>query len=268
MGILNVTPDSFYDGGRHEGQRAEQRVDELIEEGVDIIDLGGESTRPGSQPVGPTGQIRRIEPAARRAIRSGRVLVSIDTSSAEVADRLLSLGAHIINDVSCLRDPALAGVVARHRAVLIVMHSREPMSTMEGFSLYPEAGYDNVVADVRREWCVARDRATRAGMASEDIYFDPGFGFSKSARHSLELLRHLDEFRGLSACMVVGPSRKSFIGALDGTEPDERLGGTISACVLSVQRGARVVRVHDVGPVRQALALMHATEPQGGEGHA
>jgi dihydropteroate synthase len=262
MAVLNVTPDSFYDGGSYADGRAMDRVAELIEEGADIIDIGGESTRPGACSVAAAEQIRRIEPAVRSAVRDGRVLVSVDTASPKVAARMLDLGAHIVNDVSCLADLELARVAARHRAALVLMHSRGSMDQMEGFSLYPEAGYDDVVADVRREWCTARDRAVGAGMSSGDIWFDPGFGFNKSARHSLELLRRFDEFHSLSAWKVTGPSRKSFIGSVDGSPPEGRLGGTIAACLLGVQRGANVVRVHDVRPVRQALALARAVTPQ------
>lgn len=260
MAVLNVTPDSFSDGGRYVEGGALARVDELIAEGADIVDIGGESSRPGSHSVSPEEQLRRIEPAVRSAVRDGRVLVSVDTASPAVADRMLSLGAHIVNDVTCLADPALAEVVARHRASLVLMHARGSMSKMEGFSVYPEAGYDDVVAVVRREWCAARERALGAGMSSEDVFFDPGFGFNKNANHSMELLRRLDEFRSLSPCMVVGPSRKSFIGSVDGAGPQDRLGGTVAACLLSVQRGAHVVRVHDVRPVKQALLLLRAVE--------
>jgi len=263
MAVLNVTPDSFFDGGRYTDGRAADRVAELIEEGADIIDIGGESSPPGASPVDAAEQIRRIEPAVRSAVRDGRVLVSVDTASPEVAGRMLGLGAHIVNDVSCLADPELAAIVARHRASLVLMHARGSMSKMEGFSLYPEAGYHDVVAEVRREWCAARDRAIDAGMASDDVWFDPGFGFNKSARHSLELLRRFDEFRQLSTWKVAGPSRKSFIGSVDGSTAEDRLGGTIAACVLCVQRGAQIVRVHDVRPVHQALLLACAVAPAG-----
>jgi dihydropteroate synthase len=256
MGVLNVTPDSFFDGGRYQDERAlASRVAELALQGADIIDVGGESTRPGAAPVAPAEQIARIEPAVRCALASG-VLVSIDTTSAEVAGRMLELGAHIINDVSCLSDPELAAVTARHSATLVLMHSRGPMKDMAGFSQYADDGYGDVVGDVLVEWRARRDLALAAGLSRADVWLDPGIGFAKNARQSWELLRRLPELAGEGAPIVVGPSRKSFIGALDGSKPEDRLGGTVAACLLAVQRGAHVLRVHDVAPVRQALMAL------------
>ncbi len=259
MGVLNVTPDSFYDGGRYlDPAAAAGRVAELVAEGAAIVDIGGESSRPGSEPVPGPEQIRRIEPAVRSALALGSVLVSIDTTLPEVADRMLSLGAHIVNDVSCLSDPELARVTARHEAVLIVMHSRGPMSKMEGFSRYPEHGYGDVVLEARAEWRAARQRALAAGMPAQRVWLDPGIGFAKSARQSLEILSRLAEFTGEGVPVVVGPSRKSFIAAVDAAPAEQRLGGTIAACLLAAERGAKVLRVHDLQAVRQALALARA----------
>lgn len=253
MGVLNVTPDSFYDGGRYLAESAAaRRVAELVEQGADIVDIGGESTRPGAEPIPAAEQIARIEPAVRRAVQDG-VVVSIDTSSAEVAERMLELGAQIINDVSCLSDPLLARTVARHSATLILMHSRGAMKDMKGFSQYPDDGYADVVENVLREWRAAQSRALSAGLARADVWLDPGIGFAKNASQSWELLRRLPELAAEGVPIVVGPSRKSFIGSLDGSRPEDRLGGTIAACLLSVQRGAHVLRVHDVASVRQAL---------------
>jgi dihydropteroate synthase len=259
MGVVNVTPDSFSDGGLYtDVHAAERRVDELIDGGADIIDIGGESTRPGSTPVAPAEQISRIELAVRYAVSRDRALVSVDTSSPEVADRMLGLGAHLVNDVSCLRQSELAEVVARHGAVLVLMHSRAPMSKMQDFGAYPETGYGDVVADVRREWSAARDRATASGLAEADVWLDPGLGFNKSARQSLELLARLAELRSEGVPIVVGPSRKSFIASVDGAPPEHRLGGTIAACLFAAKQGAAVLRVHDTQPVRQAFALWQA----------
>jgi dihydropteroate synthase len=257
MGVLNVTPDSFYDGGRYvDTDAALSRVDELIAEGADIIDVGGESTRPRSTAVEAAEQIARIEGTVRHTIEVGKALVSIDTASPEVADRMLSLGARIINDVSCLADQELARVAARYQAILVLMHSRGTMSEMPGFSRYPDEGYGDVVADVLDEWRAARDRAVAAGMRGEDVWLDPGLGYNKNARHSFELIARLAELCNEGVPVVIGPSRKSFLASVDQAPPEQRLGGTVAACLLAVERGARVLRVHDVHAVRQALAVV------------
>ncbi|MEB2322923.1 MAG: dihydropteroate synthase [Sorangiineae bacterium] len=262
MGVLNVTPDSFSDGGRFaRADAAILRVDALARDGADLIDIGGESTRPGAEPVSAKEQLERILPAVRHALREARALVSIDTADPEVADQTLALGAHVINDVSCLANPELARAVARHDAWLVIMHSRGPMREMAGFSVYPDSGYTDVVEDVLRELGAARERALRAGVSSERILIDPGLGFAKNAAQSLELLARLHELTRVGCPIVVGPSRKSFIAAGEPAPPEERLGGTIAACLLSVERGAAVLRVHDVREVRQALAVARAISP-------
>lgn len=260
MGILNVTPDSFYDGGAHvDAVDALRRVDELLAEGADFIDIGGESTRPRAPPVPADEQIARISPALRHAVQH-RAWVSVDTTDATVARFALDAGARLINDVSCLSDAALAEVLAEYDAALILMHSRAPMSQMAGFSQYPEDGYDDVVADVRREWRRAKQRALKGGVDPADVWFDPGLGFNKSARQSLTLLARLAEFESEGVPIVVGASRKSFIGSLDNSPPTRRLGGSIAACVTALQQGASVVRVHDVEATRQALRLTLAAQ--------
>lgn len=269
MGVLNVTPDSFFDGGRYlEGRSAIGRLEELLAEGAEIVDIGGESSRPGSEKVPAEEQIRRIEPAVRRAVEVGRAVVSVDTTLPEVADRMLGLGANVVNDVSCLSDPELARVAARHDAVLIVMHSRGSMSEMKGFSEYPDDGYGDVVEDVRAEWRAARARAVECGMRADRVWLDPGIGFAKNARQSFEILKRLSEFSSEEAPVVFGGSRKSFIAAVDGAPAERRLGGTIAACLLAAERGAKVLRVHDLADVRQALAVARAAEspPNAGAG--
>ena len=258
MGVINVTPDSFFDGGRFaDPQAARDRVDALLADGADLIDVGGESSRPGSQPVPPGEQLRRIEPALRHAVSQG-ARVSVDTTHPEVAERALSLGAVLVNDVSCLANPALARVAARHSAGLLIMHCRGKMVEMKGFSDWPDAAYRDVVAEVGVELCAARDQAIAQGVPREQILFDPGLGFAKNARHSLELLGLLGELREAGQPLVVGPGRKSFIAAVDPSTPAERLGGTIAACLLAAERGAAMLRVHDVREVRQALAVERA----------
>jgi dihydropteroate synthase len=269
MGVLNVTPDSFFDGGRYlDPASALSRVDRMIAEGAELIDIGGESSRPGAEKVPAEEQIRRIEPALRHAVGTGRTLVSVDTTLPEVADRMLALGAHVVNDVSCLSDPELARVTARHDAALIVMHSRGPMSQMPGFSQYPQDGYGDVVEDVRAEWRAARERALGCGMSPANVWLDPGIGFAKNARHSFEILKRLSEFSSEGVPVVFGGSRKSFIAAVDDAPADRRLGGTIAACLLAAERGAKILRVHDLEEVRQALAVARAAAsgPSAGAG--
>ncbi|MFZ5893228.1 MAG: dihydropteroate synthase [Myxococcota bacterium] len=260
MGVLNVTPDSFFDGGRYlDEANAKSRVDALLEAGADLIDIGGESSRPGAPPVPTEAQLARIEPALGYAVSRG-ALVSVDTTDARVAERALSLGAVCVNDVSCLAEDELARVCARHSATLIVMHSRGHMQHMAGFSSYPENAYGDVVADVLREWRAARDRAVAAGLPREAVWLDPGIGFAKSARQSFELLHGLPRFTNEGVPVVVGPSRKSFMTAVDAAPPDARIGGSIAAALACVARGASVLRVHDVREVRQALAVARGIE--------
>jgi dihydropteroate synthase len=195
------------------------------------------------------------------------VLVSVDTASPAVARHALGLGAQLINDVSCLADEELACACAEHRAPLILMHARGPAASMAGFSVYPDDGYENVVEDVRREWRSARARAVAAGMRAEDVYFDPGLGFAKNAQQSYTLLAQLAAFQS-EGMIVVGPSRKSFIAAVDGAPPEQRLGGSVAASLLAAARGAVIVRVHDVREVRQALRVAAVVERETSRGAA
>jgi len=267
MGVLNVTPDSFSDGGSYlKPDAAKRRVDELLEEGADLVDIGGESTRPGASSVSPAEQIERIRHPLVHAARERRAVVSVDTTSPIVARFALSEGASVINDVSCLADVELARAVAEAGSALVIMHARGPMSQMRGYSDAPGDAYGDVVADVAREWGAARERATEEGLGREAIVFDPGLGYMKNAAHSLELLRRLAEFAFLGAPVLVGPSRKSFIAKAtgEGAAPAKRLGGTIAACLAAADGGAHILRVHDVAEVKQALALRRAI----GQAHA
>lgn len=268
MAVLNVTPDSFFAASRAETARAASaRIDALLAEGADVIDVGAESTRPGASPVPAEEQLRRALPAIRYAVSRG-ALVSVDTTLPDVARAALEAGARVVNDVSCLGQDELARVVAEADADLVLMHSRGSMTTMLGFGCYPEEDYEDVVADVGREWKQAAVRAEAEGLLRGRIWFDPGLGFHKSAEHSIELLRRLAEFGALGAPLCVGVSRKSFIAAVDGAPPEVRLGGTIAACLRAVDAGARLLRVHDVQAVRQAIALDRVLEPQQQKGAA
>ena len=262
MGICNVTPDSFSDGGRFASREAAcARVDAILAEGGDIVDIGGESTRPGAPPVAPGEQIARVLEVVRYAASRGAV-VSIDTASPEVAAACLDAGACAVNDVSCLRETALTTVCASHGAALVLMHARGVQSAMKGFSQYAEAAYDDVLTDVIREWRAAADRAQIAGVPREALVMDPGLGFAKNARQSMELLRHTSDIvREVSVPVLVGASRKSFLKSAGAAEEArDRLGASIAAALFAARAGASVLRVHDVAATREALALTHALE--------
>jgi dihydropteroate synthase len=262
MGIVNVTPDSFSDGGRY------LSVDAAIEhgltlaaEGAAILDVGGESTRPGAQPVGADEEGRRVLPviqgliAARGTIASAdRASISVDTSKAVVAAGALAAGAAMVNDVTALRgDPELAAVCAEAGAEVCLMHMLGEPRTMQ-----KDPRYGDVVEDVKAFLATRIEYAVGAGIAEERILVDPGIGFGKTLEHNLELLRRLDEIVALGRPVVVGTSRKSFLGKLTGRDVGDRLAATIASNVIAFQHGARIFRVHDVAPVRDALAIADA----------
>jgi dihydropteroate synthase len=257
MGVCNVTPDSFSDGGEYlEPHAARARVDELVGQGADIVDIGGESTRPGASPVPAREQMARVLDCVRYAASLG-VCVSIDTASAEVAEASLEAGASVVNDASCLRDDALAKAVAARGAALVLMHARGTQDKMRGFSQYPDAGYGDVVHDVLAEWRAAAERAGAAGVRREAIAMDPGLGFAKNARQSVELLARLGEIaRALDVPVAVGASRKSFLTIADANaSPSERLGASIAAALHAARAGASILRVHDMRATRQAVDI-------------
>ena len=267
MGVLNVTPDSFSDGGRFlDVGAAVEHGRELIRQGADIVDIGGESTRPGAEPVSAEEELARVAPVIEGlAGRPEGVGISIDTSKAEVARAAIEAGADFVNDVSALRaDPAMAELVAASGAECCLMHMLgEPRTMQRGGG--PQ--YGDVVEEVGAFLSERLEFAVGAGVARERILLDPGIGFGKTVEHNLELLRRLDELCALGAPIVIGSSRKGFIGRVTADargqdEPvgmSERLAGTIATNVLALERGARVFRVHDVGAVGDALALATAT---------
>lgn len=260
MGICNVTPDSFSDGGLHFAPAdARTRVDELLAEGADIVDIGGESTRPRAEPVPAHAQLARVLDVVRYAAGRG-ACVSIDTASPEVAAACLDAGASLVNDVSCLLDGALARVVAAAGAALVLMHSRGTQRAMAGFSRYPDDAYGDVVRDVCVEWESAAEQARAAGIPRDAIVMDPGFGFAKNTRHSLELLARLGEIvRTVGGPVAIGASRKSFLAVVEKeTTPTDRLGASIAAALHAARAGASVLRVHDVRATRQAVDLQRA----------
>jgi dihydropteroate synthase len=244
MGILNVTPDSFADGGRHfDPGAAEAAAVEMQASGADLIDVGGESTRPGSVPVSAEEEIARIQPVLKRLKRAVAVPISVDTSKAAVAEMALGEGAALVNDVSGLRyDSALAGVAARHRAGLVLMHSRGGSRDM-----YREARYGSVAREVKEELQASLERALAAGVARDAIMLDPGLGFAKRPEHSYAALAALPEFAALGCPLLVGPSRKSFLTAAIGERgADDRDFATAASVAAAVLLGAHVVRVHAV----------------------
>jgi len=254
MGVVNVTPDSFSDGGLYlEPEVAVAHGMQLVEDGAGILDVGGESTRPGAEPVGVEEELRRVVPVVRGLAGSG-ARISVDTSKAAVAAAALGDGAEIVNDVTALRgDPEMAALCADRSATVVLMHMLGEPRTMQ-----EDPRYEDVVDEVKAFLAERLEAAVAAGIEEGRVWLDPGIGFGKTAAHNLELLRRLGELRELGRPLVVGTSRKSFIGRLDGSSADQRLGGTIASSVLAAAEGAGVLRVHDVAEVRQALQVAAA----------
>jgi dihydropteroate synthase len=253
MGIVNVTPDSFSDGGLFlSAEAAIAHGRELAGQGAGVLDVGGESTRPGAEEVPTEEEIARVEPVVAGLRKAASV--SIDTSKAAVARAALDAGATIVNDVTALRhDPEIAALCAERRAGLVLMHMQGDPRTMQ-----ENPTYEDVVDDVKAFLAERLEVAVAAGVDEERIWLDPGIGFGKTLDHNLELLRRLDELRALGRPLVVGTSRKSFIGRVDGSGVDDRIGGTIASSVLAAAEGADVLRVHDVAQVAQATKVATA----------
>ncbi len=263
MGIVNVTPDSFYDGGRFaDPGRAVEHGMSLAEEGADILDVGGESSRPGSDPVSAAEERRRVVPVIAGLRRRAAVLISVDTTKLEVAEAALDAGADIINDISAADfDPRILDLAAARSAGLVLMHMKGTPKTMQA-----APRYDDAIAEVRA-FLASRAAAARArGVAPEGIVLDPGIGFGKRLEDNLVLLNHLDALASLDRPILAGVSRKAFIGRLlDAAPADDRLEGTIAAAVVGVVRGAHILRVHDVkavgGAARVADAILASAPP-------
>jgi dihydropteroate synthase len=257
MGVVNVTPDSFSDGGQFlDPDAAIAHGLELAAEGADILDIGGESTRPGAEPVSEVEELARIEPVIS-GLGAARVEVqiSIDTSKAAVAAAALAAGATLVNDVTAFRaDPGMAAVVADASAEVCLMHMLGEPRTMQR-----DPHYEDVVSDVKAFLAERMEFAIGQGVGEGRILLDPGIGFGKTVAHNLELLRRLDEIVALGRPVVIGTSRKTFLGRITGRDLDQRLAATIATNVLALERGASVFRVHDVAPVKDALAVALAT---------
>ncbi len=267
-GVLNVTPDSFSDGGQYLAlEAALARAKQMLAEGADVIDVGGASSRPrgatygaGAEDVPVETEIARVVPVVAVLARELGARVSIDTTRGATAEAALRAGAKIVNDVSMGRDDALLAVVARHDAELVLMHTRGDGSVDSG------GRYDDVVRDVLRELGASRERALAAGIAPDRVWLDPGLGFAKTAEQSAELLARTHELTGLGARVLVGASRKSFLGVLaehrgERPRPDGRLAASLVAALVAVREGAHAVRVHDVEETRQALDVHFALRP-------
>jgi dihydropteroate synthase len=258
MGVLNVTPDSFSDGGRWlKADLAIERGLQMVEEGAEIIDVGGESTRPGAQPVDEDEERARVEPVVRALCRAG-ITVSVDTSKPAVAHSCLAAGAAIINDVAALAAPGMAELCAASGCTVVLMHMKGSPRTMQA-----APRYGDVVAEVKAFLQERADCVQAAGVAPQRIWIDPGIGFGKTTAHNLALLRRSRELASLGYPLLIGASRKAFIGRISGSEDapepvEERLAGTIAAHVLAQAAGAAIIRAHDVRQARQAADVAHA----------
>ncbi|HEU0204390.1 MAG TPA: dihydropteroate synthase [Burkholderiaceae bacterium] len=257
MGVVNVTPDSFSDGGRFFAPgAARERALQMLEEGADLLDVGGESTRPGAQDVAATEELRRVVPLIETLAAAGAV-VSVDTSKAQVMRAALAAGASVINDVRALREPGAVDVVAGADCGVVLMHMQGEPRTMQA-----APHYDDVAGEVAAFLQERRAVLRSAGVAAERIAFDPGFGFGKTPAHNYTLLARLRELAALGSPLLVGMSRKSMLGHATGRAVDERLAASIAAVVLAVERGAAIVRVHDVAATRDALRVRAAMQAQ------
>ncbi len=252
MGVVNVTPDSFFDGGLYfEPARAIERALKLAAEGADIVDIGGESSRPGSHPITAREEKKRVLPVIEVLREKKDVLISVDTTKASVAEAALDAGADIINDISAGRfDPEIIRLAAERGAGLVLMHMKGTPRTMQN-----APSYEDVVAEVRDFLAERIEAAEAGGVRRDSLIIDPGIGFGKNLEHNLALLRSLDEFAALGRPILVGISRKSFIGKILNLDPQDRLEGTIAAAIISRLNGASILRVHDLQAVRRAIIV-------------
>ena len=260
MGILNVTPDSFSDAGAYfDKSRAVEHALQMQSEGADIIDIGAESTRPGARSISAAEQLKRIEGIVKILGKKLKIPVSIDTASSIVAKRCLDLGASIINDVYALRkDSKLAKLIARYKAGVVLMHMKKTPRTMQ-----QNPDYDNVVLEIIKFLDKVKQKALESGIPEESIMLDPGIGFGKTTEHNLKIINHLSKFRVLKSPILIGTSKKSFIGNVLNKQVNERGLGTAISVVISVLNGANVVRVHDVKQTKEALKFTWQITKQG-----
>lgn len=254
MGVLNITPDSFSDGGLFlSRERALERAIEIAEEGADIIDVGGESTRPGADAASVEDELNRVVPVIEALHKAIALPISIDTSKPEVMRRAVAAGAGMINDVRALRAPGALSVAVQLRVPVCLMHMQGEPRTMQD-----NPHYDDVVAEVKAFLRTRREACIAAGIPEERIVIDPGFGFGKTAEHNLALLRHLDQLKSLGSPLLVGLSRKSVIGSVLDLPIGQRLHASVALAVIAARNGANIVRVHDVRATREAIRMAEA----------
>ena len=260
MGILNVTPDSFSgDGIYQDAEKAVETAERLVEDGADIIDVGGESTKPGSEPITIEEEIKRTIPVIKKLSKRIDAPISIDTAKSDVARLALENGASIVNDITGLgSDRKMISVVKEFNAKVVVMHIKGTPQTMQ---VNPE--YGNLIQEIKDKLRTIIEKAIIGGIKKENIIIDPGVGFGKTLEHNLEILNRLFEFKELGSPILVGPSRKSFIGKLTGAEPDKRIFGTIASVAIAIKNGADIVRVHDVKEIKQAVVVSDAITRSG-----
>lgn len=252
IGILNVTPDSFSDGGKfYRAELAIERGIQMTEEGADIIDIGAESTRPGAEPISIEEELQRLMPVLEGLLKKIAVPISVDTYKSAIANAALKAGAHIINDISGLRfDPNMKEVIARYQVPVIIMHIKgEPRNMQQN------PCYDDLIGEIHEYLAESIRLAEQAGISRKKIIIDPGIGFGKRISDNYEILKYLSRFNRLSCPILIGPSRKSFIGKVLDLPPDQRLEGTIAAVVIGIRNGAHIVRVHDVKQIARACRI-------------
>jgi len=252
MGILNATPDSFYDGKLFfNPDKAIEHAKQMAKDGADIIDIGGESSRPGSEPVSEEEELRRVSPIIKKLKDEIKVPMSIDTYKPKVAEECIKLGAGIINDINGLRNEEMIKVAAKYKVPVIIMHMKGSPKTMQDNPVYKD-----VVKEIKQFLGVQIKNARKAGI--KDIIIDPGIGFGKTTEHNLQILKRLNDFKDLNCPILVGPSRKSFIGNITGLDVNERLEGTLAAISIAIINGVNIVRVHDVKECKRAVMVADA----------
>jgi len=256
MGILNITPDSFSDGGQYlDFNQALKRAETMIEEGTDIIDIGGESTRPGSDPVSADEELKRIAPIIKALKKNSNIVISVDTYKPEVMEQVIDMGIAMINDVFALQQPGAIDVIKKSNVAICLMHMQGTPKTMQ---LNPT--YQDVVNEVKSFLDDRTQSLIAEGIDSERIILDPGFGFGKTFEHNITLLQNLESFQSLEIPLLVGLSRKSFIRKILSGDHDDHLSGSISAAILSILKGAKIVRVHDVKETQSAIKIMQIAQ--------
>ncbi|TVP11544.1 dihydropteroate synthase [Shewanella sp. KCT] len=254
MGILNVTPDSFSDGGRFTSiERASRHADTLVSEGASIIDIGGESTRPGAAEVSVQDELDRVVPLVEYVSANHDVWISVDTSKPEVMSEAVAAGAHLINDVRALQEPGALAVAAKLNVPVCLMHMQGQPRTMQDAPVYQD-----IITDVSAFFEERIEACLDAGIARDNLLLDPGYGFGKTLSHNYELLNRQAELKAFGLPLLIGLSRKSMIGNLLNVPPSERLAGSLSAALLSIQQGAHIIRVHDVKPTMDMIEVMQA----------